>query len=148
MTDRDYDELQRESSKISIASERTLDNLSALQSPSSLPSPGQSPKHKPDTEMDKNIGPDYRPGSSRPPHHHGGVGEQEYDQRWQSREYDRDRSPGQSRSWDSGYNVRRVDVSPDAVDKNTSEFSFEYKDGAPVASPKHGQDMPRVLIGR
>ena len=147
MTDRDYDELQRESSKVSVASEKTLDNLSALQSPSSLASPVQSPKHKSDSEMDRNLGPEYRPGSSRPPHHMRDVGDQEYDQRRQPRhEYDQDRQPTQSRTWDSGYNVRRVDVSPDTIDKNTSEFTFEYKDGAPVVSPKH-EEMPRVLIG-
>ena len=133
MTDRDYDEPIRVSSNISVASERTLDNLSALTSPV------QSPKHQAE-EMNRNLGPDYQPGSSRPPHHQG---RQDQDERWQRQDYDR--SPGH---YGEGQHVHRVQVSPDGVENNTTEFSFEYKDGAAVESPRHRQDMTRVLTGR
>lgn len=129
MNDRDDEELPR-SSKISVASERTLDNLSALVSPE------QSPTYQGDMDrMDRNLGPDYRPGQSRPPHHYVG---QEYDEAW---------SPSHSFYREEQSNVHRVQVSPDG-DKKTSEFSFEYKDGTAIESPRHRQDIPRVFTGR
>ena len=136
MSDRDDDDLYR-SSKISIASERTLDNLSALATPE------QSPKNRAD--MDRHLGPDYRPGESRPPHH---PGAQDHDSRDYRQEYDEDRSPVHSYYREGQQVVHRVQVSPDGVDKNTSEFTFEFKDGAATESPRRRQDMPRVLTGR
>ena len=134
MSDRYYDD-QYKSSKISIASERTLDNLSALASPE------QSPKNQADMDRyERNLGPDYRPGGSRPPHH---PGAHEYD----SHDYDEDRSPRRSHHREGQQIVHRVQVSPDGVDRNTSEFTFEFKDGTANESSRHRQDMPRVLTG-
>ena len=135
MSDRDADDRYK-SSKISIASERTLDNLSALGSPE------QSPKNQAD--MDRNLGPDYRPGGSRPPHH---PGAHENDSRECGQDYDEGRSPGRSYHREGQQIVHRVQVSPDGVDNNTSEFTFEFKDGTASESSRRRQDMPRVLTG-
>lgn len=110
MSDRDDDDLYR-SSKISIASERTLDNLSALATPE------QSPKNRADMDrLDRHLGPDYRPGESRPPHH---PGAQDHDSRDYRQDYDEDRSPAHSYYREGQQVVHRVQVSPDGVDKNT-----------------------------
>ena len=95
--------------------------------------------------MDRNLGPNYPPGGSRPPHH---PGTHEYDSREYGIDYDEGRSPGRSYHREEQPVVHRVQVSPDGVVNNTSEFTFEFKDGTATESSRRRQDMPTVLTGR
>ncbi|XP_053387178.1 transient receptor potential cation channel subfamily M member 2-like isoform X2 [Mercenaria mercenaria] len=135
----------------SVASERTLDNLETI--PSNLPSPEYSPTNLRNKtgQMSRNIGPEFRAGASRPPHH-GRVSPIPLEQyNYDDRERETSRGLGTRVSWQSP-NVAEIQISPKEEKHTTSQFSFDYNGenvaGSSHSSPERGSgEMTRVVTG-
>lgn len=145
-----HDHYQREES---ISSERTLDNLETI--PSNLASPIHSPPNNRSNsdQMSRNIGPDFRAGTSRPPHHGrmSPIPMDYYHDNSDSKEKESSKGLGTRVSWQSPH-VEEVQVSPVEGKKATSQFSFEYNGdysvGSSHSTPEHASvEMTRVVTG-